>query len=385
MPPIPTRLLPGRPYPLGATWDGLGVNFALFSAHADASSCACSTRPAGARSSASRCRNTPTRSGTATCRKRGPGQLYGYRVHGPYEPRARPPLQSATSCCSTPMPRQLVGAAALARCAVRLPRRRGRATTCRSTGATAPPACRRPRGRHGFHLGRRPARRACPGTTPSSTRRMCAASPCCIRRCRPARARHLRRARPTRAVIDYLQQLGVTAVELLPIHAFLDDRHLVERGLRNYWGYNTIGFFAPEPRYLVEPGSRPSSRMAVRRLHDAGIEVILDVVYNHTGEGNELGPTLSFRGIDNAILLPAGAGRPALLHQRHRHRQHPELCHPRVLQMVMDSLRYWVRRCTSTASASISAPSSAREAARLRPGSGFLDACGRTRCCRGSS
>jgi glycogen operon protein len=137
-----------------------------------------------------------------------------------------------------------------------------------------------------------------------------------------------------------LRNLGITAIELLPIHAFVQDRALIERGLKNYWGYNSIGFFAIEPRYLSD-GSRNEMRVAVRRLHAAGIEVILDVVYNHTGEGNELGPTLSFRGLDNASyyrLVPdnrrqcvndTGTGNTV------------NLSHPRVLQMVMDSLRFW--------------------------------------------
>ena len=108
------------------------------------------------------------------------------------------------------------------------------------------------------------------------------------------------------AIVDHLKRLGVTAIELLPIHAFVDDRHLIERGLSNYWGYNTLGFFAPEARYAVD-ASLDAFRSTVSRLHDAGIEVILDVVYNHTAEGNHLGPTLSFRGIDNTSyywLLP---------------------------------------------------------------------------------
>ena len=102
-------------------------------------------------------------------------------------------------------------------------------------------------------------------------------------------------------VIDYIKSLGVTSVELMPVHRFVNDRHLVERGLTNYWGYNSIGFFAPDPRYLADPadGVREFREM-VARFHDAGLEVILDVVYNHTAEGSELGPTLSFKGIDNA-------------------------------------------------------------------------------------
>jgi glycogen operon protein len=142
-------------------------------------------------------------------------------------------------------------------------------------------------------------------------------------------------------VIDYLRQLGITAIELLPIHAFVQDRHLLQKGLHNYWGYNTIGFFVVEPRYLAS-GSSTEMRIAVRRLHAAGIEVILDVVYNHTAEGNELGPTLSFRGLDNTSYyrLVPGDHRHCLNYTGAGNTLN--LSHPRVLQMVMDSLRYWV-------------------------------------------
>ena len=141
-------------------------------------------------------------------------------------------------------------------------------------------------------------------------------------------------------ILDHLTRLGVTAVELMPVQAFLDDRHLVERGLRNHWGYMTLGFFAPEPRYLG-PGGIASFQRMVRRMHAAGLEVILDVVYNHTAEGNHMGPTLSFRGLDNASYYRL-ADNP-------RHHVNDtgtgntlRLEHPFVLRMVMDSLRYWV-------------------------------------------
>ena len=141
-------------------------------------------------------------------------------------------------------------------------------------------------------------------------------------------------------VIEHLKSLGVTAVELMPVHTFIDDRHLIEKGLHNYWGYNSIGFFAPHAAYASADPVR-EFKMMVKRLHSAGIEVILDVVYNHTAEGNHLGPTLCFRGIDNAsyyrVALDAryymdytGCGNT--LNMRH----------PRVLQLIMDSLRYWV-------------------------------------------
>jgi glycogen operon protein len=147
------------------------------------------------------------------------------------------------------------------------------------------------------------------------------------------------------AAIRYLRNLGVTAVELLPVHEPVDDRHLVDRGLVNYWGYNTLGFFAPASRYASVEAAGDVVRefkMMVRNLHAAGIEVILDVVYNHTAEGNHLGPTLSFRGIDNASyyrLSPEDSryymdftGCGNTFHMRN----------PRVLQLVMDSLRYWI-------------------------------------------
>jgi isoamylase len=147
----------------------------------------------------------------------------------------------------------------------------------------------------------------------------------------------------TKEVIAYVKSLGVTTIELLPIHTFINDSHLLERGLTNYWGYNSIGFFAPDPRYASQPEQclREFKEM-VARFHDAGLEVILDVVYNHTAEGNERGPTLSFKGIDNATyyrLLPdqrryyvndTGTGNTL------------NLSHPAVIEMVTDSLRYWV-------------------------------------------
>jgi glycogen operon protein len=142
-------------------------------------------------------------------------------------------------------------------------------------------------------------------------------------------------------VIDYFKQLGVTAVELLPVHTFVDDRHLVEKGLRNYWGYNSIGFFAAEPRYS-STGSISEFKTMVKTLHSAGIEVILDVVYNHTAEGNQMGPTLSFRGIDNSVYYRLMGDNPRFYMDYTGTGNTLNMRHPRVLQLIMDSLRYWV-------------------------------------------
>lgn len=143
------------------------------------------------------------------------------------------------------------------------------------------------------------------------------------------------------AIVDYIKSLGVTSVELLPVHAFCDDHHLLEKGLNNYWGYNTIGFFAPKTRYKGRAGLR-SFRDMVRRFHDAGLEVILDVVYNHTAEGNELGPTLSFKGIDNFSYYRTMPDEPRFYINDTGTGNTVNTSHPRVLQMILDSLRYWV-------------------------------------------
>ena len=177
-------------------------------------------------------------------------------------------------------------------------------------------------------------------------------------------------------VIDYIKSLGVTTVELLPIHTFVNDSHLLERKLTNYWGYNSIGFFAPDPRYAAEPEqSLREFKEMVARFHDAGLEVVLDVVYNHTAEGNERGPTLSFKGIDNATyyrLLPdqkryyvndTGTGNTL------------NLSHTAVIEMVMDSLRYWVNELHVDGFRFDLGTILAREPDGFDSQSGFLKAC----------
>ena len=180
----------------------------------------------------------------------------------------------------------------------------------------------------------------------------------------------------TREVVDYIKSLGVTSVELLPIHTFINDNYLIEKGLTNYWGYNTIGFFAPDPRYAaVPPECLREFKEMVARFHEAGLEVVLDVVYNHTAEGNERGPTLSFKGIDNASyyrLLPdqkryyindTGTGNTL------------NLSHARVIQMVTDGLRYWVEEMQVDGFRFDLGTILAREPNGFDNQSGFLKAC----------
>jgi glycogen operon protein len=173
--------------------------------------------------------------------------------------------------------------------------------------------------------------------------------------------------------IDHLRRLGVTTVELLPVHAFVQDRGLLQKGLRNYWGYNSIAFFAPEPRYLSD-NTLDEMRIAVRRLHAAGIEVILDVVYNHTAEGSELGPTLSFRGLDNASYYRLVADNPRHCVNDTGTGNTLNLSTPRVLQMVMDSLRYWVTAFRVDGFRFDLGVTLGRESHGFDPGSGFFDA-----------
>ena len=180
----------------------------------------------------------------------------------------------------------------------------------------------------------------------------------------------------TQKVVDYIKGLGVTTVELLPIHTFIDDAYLLEKGLSKYWGYNSIGFFAPHPRYAAtRADSLREFKAMVAQLHDAGLEVILDVVYNHTAEGNELGPTLSFKGIDNANYYRLLASDPRYYINDTGTGNTVNVSHPRVLQMVMDSLRYWVQQTNIDGFRFDLGTILAREPNGFDNRSGFLKAC----------
>ncbi len=335
--PIET-IWPGHPYPLGANWDGEGVNFALFSEHAErVELCLFDAR---GRREVQRITMPERTDQVWHCYlpEARPGQLYGYRVHGPYDPRAGHRFNPAKLLID-PYARDIVGTARWsdALFGYRIGSRQADLSFDRRDSAPGMPKCRiiDPAFTWGDD---RPPR------TPWHETVIYELHVKGYTQLHPKVPELLRgtySALGTAPVIDYLRRLGVTAVELMPVHSFLDDRHLVEKGLRNYWGYNSIGFFAPDSRYSTG-GSIKEFKTMVKSLHSAGIEVILDVVYNHTAEGSQLGPTLSFRGIDNAAYY-------RLSNEDRRYYTDYTGCgntlnmrHPRVLQLIMDSLRYWV-------------------------------------------
>jgi glycogen operon protein len=371
MPTAPPRLETGKPYPLGATWDGLGVNFAVFSAHAERIEL-CLFNSGGRREIA--------RLDLPDCTDEvwhgylpdaGPGTVYGYRAHGPYEP-ARGHRFNPTKLLLDPYAKQLVGKVTWsdALFGYRVGNPRADLTMDRRDSAAAMPKAVVADDRAFEWGGDRLLERPWTSTIIYEAHlkgltRLHEAVP------EPIRGTFQALGHPV--VIDHLVRIGVTAVELLPVHAFLQDRFLVEKGLTNYWGYSTLAFFAPEPDYLAT-GALNEMRAAIRRLHEAGIEVILDVVYNHTCEGSEMGPTLSWRGLDNASyyrLLPdnprhcindTGTGNTV------------NMSHPRVVQMVMDSLRHWVESFHVDGFRFDLGSILGREDGGFDPGAGFFDA-----------
>ena len=333
---------PGKPYPLGATFDGRGVNFAVFSRVATRVE-VCLYDPAIRTREIDRF-DLPEVSEhvwhgyVADLR---PGTLYGLRVHGPYDPtqghRCNP-----NKLLVDPYAKAVWGEIDWKQPVTGYPPDRRRGATSPSTRPTARRACRRAWSSIERSTGATtdPRDAVAPDRHLRDARaRLHQAAP---RRPRGA-ARHLRRAAHP-AAIEHLKALGVTAVELLPVHEFADDGFLEDKSLRNYWGYSTLGYFAPEQRYASDaaPGGQVREFKAmVKALHAAGIEVILDVVYNHTCEGNHLGPTLSLRGIDNATyywLMPearyyldfTGTGNSL------------NASNPEAARLIADSLRYWV-------------------------------------------
>jgi isoamylase len=332
---------PGLPYPLGASWDGSGVNFALFSANATKVEL-CLFDSAGRRE----IDRVPLPEYTdevwhGYLPDVRPGQLYGYRVDGPYAPEAGHRF-NPNKLLLDPYALALHGEIRWhdALFGYRVGHHREDFSFDRRDSAFVMPKCVvvDPAFTWGAD---RPVHANWSETViyEAHVKGMTA-----LRNDLPPHIRGTFEGFADPRTIDHLVDLGVTSVELMPTQAFFDDRYLVEKGLSNYWGYNTIGFFAPAPRYIAPGGTIHDFKLLVRRLHDAGIEVILDVVYNHTAEGNHLGPTLSFKGIDNASYYLLGDD-PRYFFDTTGCGNTVNMRHPRVLQMVMDSLRYWVGEC----------------------------------------
>jgi isoamylase len=329
---------PGRPYPLGATWDGEGVNFGLFSEHAERVEL-CLFDPKGRRQlERIVLREQTDQVWHCYLPDARPGLLYGYRVHGPYDPQ-RGMRFNPNKLLLDPYARSLVGTLrwSEAHFGYRVGSKREDLVADERDSAFGMPKCQVVDPAFTWGNDRRP------NTAWNDTviyelhvKGFTVNHPGV-----PPQLRGKYAALGTPAVLEHLRRLGITAVELMPIHAFVDDHHLVKKGLSNYWGYNTIGFFAPETRYSAD-GSLAEFKTMVKTLHSAGIEVILDVVYNHTGEGGRLGPTLSFRGIDNAAYYRLVADNPREYMDYTGTGNTLNMMHPRVLQLIMDSLRYWV-------------------------------------------
>ena len=329
---------PGLPYPRGATWDGEGVNFSLFSAHAEKVELCLFDNTGRHELQRINIRERTDANWHAYLPEARPGLLYGYRVHGPYEPE-RGHRFNPHKLLIEPYAKHLQGPLVWsdAHFGYRTGQAKADLSFDRRDSAAGTPKCRviDPAFTWGDD---RPPRIPWHDTViyEAHVRGVSMRHPQV-----PPQLRGTYAGLATAPIVDHFVHLGVTAIELMPVHAFVDDRHLLERGLRNYWGYNTLGFFAPEMRYS-STGRISEFKTMVKVLHSAGIEVLLDVVYNHTAEGNQLGPTLSFRGIDNASYYRLVAGEPRYYMDFTGTGNTLNLQHPNVLQMIMDSLRYWV-------------------------------------------
>ncbi len=364
-----TRLWPGRPYPLGANWDGSGTNFALFSAHAERVDL-CLFDETGtseiARITLPEFTHEIWHGYLPDVR---PGQRYGYRVHGPYDPSAGHRFNH-NKLLIDPYARALKGELIWDDALFGYVVGSEDEDLSFDERDSAPFI---PKGvvvDTAFTWGRSPK-----PATPWDRTIIYELHPRGYTMRHPAVPDALKgtfSALATPQIPDYLQDLGVTAVELLPVHAFVRDHHLADKGLTNFWGYNTIAFFAPDPAYLAG-GEIRDFKSFVQVMHDQQIEVILDVVYNHTAEGNHLGPTLSFRGIDNLSYYYLMDDDRRYYNDFTGTGNALELRHPQVLRMVTDSLRYWTEEMQVDGFRFDLATTLARVYGEYRENAGFLD------------
>ena len=342
MPIAPLRVWPGAPYPLGATWDGVGVNFALFSEHATrVELCLFDSPDADVESLTIPLPEQTDMVWHGYLPDLQPGQLYGYRVHGPFAPQLGHrfnPNKLVLDPYAKVVGRAMRWNEALFGFTF------GADDTTFDTRDSAPyaPLAAVVDGAFTWGDDRHPR-------TPWHETLIYELHVKGFSRLNPEVPESLRgtyRALALEPAIRHLKALGVTAVELMPVHQHADEWHLVQRGLGNYWGYNTLSYFAPDIRYAAGHSPLDTVRefkVMVRALHAAGLEVILDVVYNHTAEGNHLGPTLSLRGIDNTSYYRLLPNQPRFYQDFTGCGNTLNMRSPRVLQLIMDSLRYWVQ------------------------------------------
>jgi glycogen operon protein len=367
------RVWPGSPYPLGATWDGVGVNFALFSEHATRVELCLFDSP-----------DAETESLTIPLTEHTdmvwhgylpdvrPGQLYGYRVHGPYEPNNGHRF-NPNKVVLDPYARVVGRAPEWNESLFSFRPGQDDATFDDRDSAAHAPLAAVVDG--AFTWGDdRPLRTPWHQTLiyELHVKGFTALHPQI-----PDALRGTYLGLASEAAIQHLVSLGVTAVELMPVHHHVDDWHLVQRELGNYWGYNTLAYFAPDSRYTTSASPLECVRefkMMVRALHAAGLEVILDVVYNHTAEGNHLGPTVSLRGIDNATYYRLQPHAPRYYQDFTGCGNTLNMRSPRVLQLIMDSLRYWVTEMHVDGFRFDLAATLARTAHAFDPRSPFLQA-----------
>jgi isoamylase len=328
----------GLPNPLGAHWDGKGTNFALFSANATKVE-VCLFDESGERElSRIELPEYTDEVFHGYLPDVGPGTFYGYRVHGPYEPQAGHRF-NPNKLLLDPYARAHAGSLKWDPAVFGYKMETGDDLTFdERDSAPFMPKCVivDP----GFDWEGEAGRQIVPWDqtivyevhVKGFTKRHPGV---------PEKLRGTYAGFGSRPMVEYLAALGVTSIELLPIHTFINDSNLLEKKLTNYWGYNTIGFFAPDPRYASDvPNCLREFKEMVASLHAVGLEVILDVVYNHTAEGNELGPTLSFKGIDNVSYYRLPADKRRYINDTGTGNT-VNLSHPRVIRMVTDSLRYW--------------------------------------------
>jgi len=370
MPSLPDRLEPGLPYPLGAKWDGLGANFAVFSANATRIQL-CIFDGSG-RKELYRY-DLPERSEDiwhGYLPDAMPGLVYGFRAHGPYEPHNGHRF-NPHKLLLDPYAKGILGAVKWTDAVFGYRVQSPRADLSFDRRDSAPAMVKATVVHDAFDWSedRRPNVPWCDTVIYEAHVRGLTKLLEDVRS--PERGTFAALCHPF--VIDHLKRLGITAIELMPVHAYLQDRDLLQKKLANYWGYNTLSYFAVEPRYL-STGNANEVRKAIRKLHAAGLEVILDVVYNHTCEGSELGPTLSWRGFDNASYYRLAENDRRYSVNDTGTGNTLNLSHPRVLQMTMDSLRYWAQSFHIDGFRFDLGVTLGREAHGFDRGAGFFDA-----------